>query len=107
MLNKPSKKTPTKPVLSAHHGAWHAVSVVPGRYGCDAARAQLGRRYLAVEAPRLPLKGCSGQDECSCTYRHHQDRRGPLRRKEDISGLRRRDPGGTDRRVGHCRRLND
>jgi hypothetical protein len=93
--------------LTSHSGQWHAVSVISERYCCDAARALLGRRFLAAEAPRLPLQGCTSGEACTCKYRHYEDRRGQPRRKEDISGLRRRDPGGADRRVGQCRRLKD
>jgi len=88
-------------------GRWHAVSIITDRYCCEAARGLIARRFLALEAPRLPLTGCAAPEHCGCKYRHHADRRGPPRRKEDISGLRRREPDGMDRRVGQSRRAED
>ena len=99
------QKPRTKP--TAQRGAWHAVSIATERYACEAARGLMGRRFLAAEAPRIPLPQCTAPEACTCTYRHYNDRRGPPRRKEDVSGLRRRDPGGSDRRVGQCRRVTD
>jgi hypothetical protein len=61
---------------------YHAVSIVSGSKGCDAAKAQLGRRYLSREAPRLPLADC-GNPECRCHYAHHDDRRALPRRVAD------------------------
>ena len=93
--------------IATHRGRWHAVSVISDRFCCEAVRGVIARRFLAAEAPRLPLLGCSAPQSCTCKYKHHGDRRGPPRRKEDISGLVRRDPKGAERRVGKCRRLND
>ena len=90
-----------------HAGKWHAVAIVCERYSCEAARGLISTRFLASEAPRLPLTGCTAAEWCACKYKHYSDRRGPPRRKEDISGLRRRDPRGSERRIGQCRRVAD
>jgi hypothetical protein len=90
-----------------HAGQWHAVSVAAETRCCEAARGLLGRRFLAAEAPRLPLRGCSMPEACDCKYKHHGDRRGLVRRKEDLSGLRRRDPGAQERRSLQPRRETD
>jgi hypothetical protein len=109
MWKKISKSDPQKRTvhITSHSGRWHAVAIIAERYCCEAARGLLGRRFLAAEAPRVPLPGCTAREACTCKYRHYEDRRGPPRRKEDMSGLRRRDPGGADRRVGQCRRVKD
>jgi hypothetical protein len=88
-------------------GRWHAVSIKSERYCCAAARALGAARFLASQAPRLPLTTCSAAEACSCKYKHHNDRRGMPRRKEDISGMRRRDPNGSERRVARDRRESD
>jgi hypothetical protein len=65
--------------------AYHAVSIKFGRDACAAAKASTGQRFLAREAPPLPLPGCDAH-RCECHYRHHKDRR---------SGADRRSPFGS------------
>jgi hypothetical protein len=55
---------------------WHAVSVEPGHNACRAAHAIEGVRFLAAEAPKLPLADCDAK-QCTCHYRHFDDRRDP------------------------------
>jgi hypothetical protein len=85
---------------------YHAVSIDCGRARvCRTARGLQGQRYLAGEAPRLPLAGCDSPG-CTCRYRHFDDRRMDVRRAADehraehpYSGAERRGPRG--------RRCND
>jgi hypothetical protein len=86
---------------------WHAVSVVAAPSSCEAARALPPTRYLSREAPRLPLADCTSPAYCSCSYKHHLDRRGQPRRKDDLSGLRRGMHSGTERRTVRGRREDD
>ena len=69
---------------------WHAVAVVVGAVQCPSVAKVLGKRFLAQEAPRLPLAGCSLAHRCQCVYRHFVDRRGGPRRAADrgMFGLR-------------------
>ena len=53
---------------------FHAVSIKPGAYACSAANNIAGQRFLAAEAPNLPLPGCDAA-ECECHFTHHNDRR--------------------------------
>ena len=104
----PRKDSDRRGVQASHHvGPWHAVSVTTEQFCCGAARGLLGRRYLAAEAPRLPLAECTVKDACSCKYKHHEDRRGSPRRKEDKSGLPGRNPNGIERRTVQSRRQED
>ena len=85
---------------------WHAVSVVPGPAACPAIKNLGGKRFLASEAPRLPLPDCSSAWHCKCVYRHYADRRGGARRIEERIGL----PGprvGVERREMRGRRADD
>jgi hypothetical protein len=109
MWKKRNKPDSPKPAMQTarHSGQWHAVSVTTERYCCEAARGVAGRRFLAAEAPRLPLLGCSAPESCPCKFKHHADRRGPPRRKEDISGLRRPMPDADERRRTGPRRNTD
>jgi len=65
---------------------YHAVSIKPGAYACSAANEIAGQRFLATEAPNLPLPGCDAA-ECDCHFTHHNDRRtGKDRRSPFTSG---------------------
>ena len=64
-------------------------------------------RFLSARAPRLPLAQCTMEDACPCAYRHHDDRRGPMRRKDEITGLRRNCTVAQERRVELSRRKAD
>jgi hypothetical protein len=86
---------------------WHAVSIVTGRWCCEAARGLLGSRYLSKDAPRLPLAECNSAEHCACLYKHHGDRRGVPRRKDEAMGMRRLAPVENDRRNTRGRREDD
>jgi hypothetical protein len=87
---------------------FHAVSIVPGKQCCAQVQALQGVRLLSVEAPRLPIIGCTKPELCQCRYQHHADRRAGPRR----SGLRSplsddRIMAGGDRRRAVGRRDSD
>ena len=62
---------------------FHAVAIAPGKVACEQVRALKGARLLSLEAPRLPLVGCSCATECSCRFQHYNDRRGGPRRADE------------------------
>jgi hypothetical protein len=68
---------------------WHAVTIQPKGACCEAALAIRNTRFLSAEAPRLPLAQCTTPQSCGCAYKHHDDRRGQPRRKNEGVGLRR------------------
>jgi hypothetical protein len=105
-MNKKSSHN-SKLSVSRRSTPWHAVSVVAGRWCCEAARGIVGSRYLSREAPRLPLAQCSASHACSCQYKHHIDRRGQPRRKDEAMGMRRMVPVPNDRRSARGRREDD
>lgn len=88
---------------------FHAVSIKFDADACLHAKALQGRRFLAREAPNLPLDNCDS-NKCSCRFVHHDDRR---------SGKDRRSPFGSggmgavtgrfeaERRQGGDRRRRD
>jgi hypothetical protein len=84
---------------------YHAVTIRPGRIACTHANALLDRRFLAREAPRLPLPDCD-QATCTCTFAHHGDRRYEARRAED-GDKRPRSFDGHNARLGTGRRQAD
>jgi hypothetical protein len=88
-------------------GRWHAVSVATNGECCAAASGLHKMRFLSAEAPVIPLMGCSRPDACRCFYKHHEDRRGQLRRREEITGLRAKVRVEEERRQGRDRRETD
>ena len=84
-------------------GPYHAVSIVPQRTACKAAKALVNKRFLINKAPIVPLPGCD-VDSCECMYSHYEDRREGERRVQ-------RSCGGfnahiSNRRAGRDRRKN-
>ena len=67
---------------------WSAVRLVTHGEACARAAALTTRRFLAREAPALPLKGCTRAAQCNCMYNHYADRRTGPRRDEDLTGRR-------------------
>jgi hypothetical protein len=93
---------------ASHHwisNPWHAVSVIPCRGACVAARESSRVRFLSKEAPALPLSGCPLR-VCTCRYRHHEDRRREPRRAADVVAQNRHWPG-RERREARGRRITD
>jgi hypothetical protein len=87
--------------------SWAATSVVTTKTSCEAARALKDQRFLAAEAPKLPLTACPSPESCPCTYRKHPDRRTGPRRDVESSGLRRYVDPAKDRRARRGRRQAD
>ena len=106
------KKTPPLKIkipepASLRSTPWHAVSVVTGRWGCDAAQCLRNQRFLSADAPPLPLAQCASRESCSCSYKHHRDRRGQPRRRDELLGIRRAGHVPNERRVERGRRWDD
>lgn len=70
---RPSSGAATRPPAPASD-RFHCVEVRPGLSACDAARRIGTVRFLASEAPMVPLPGCD-EPRCGCRYVHHGDRR--------------------------------
>jgi len=92
---------------------WHAVGIVFVKPGCAACVSLKNVRFLAKEAPILPLKNCANPGGCKCVYKHYGDRRtGPRRTAERWSAQNSQAAPGTravreNRRRGPGRRASD
>lgn len=62
---------------------WHAVAIVTSNPNCPVCSAHKGVRFLAREAPQLPLADCPTPKECRSVYKHFADRRVGPRRSEE------------------------
>lgn len=78
---------------------YHAIEVRSHGTPCEIAQGVKGRRFLAAEAPPLPLPGCGGAS-CECYYQHHEDRRREDRRLHSINAAYRADERREERRNG-------
>jgi hypothetical protein len=92
-----ARQTPKQP--------WHAVGVVGSTTVCPQALHIKGKRFLAAEAPPIPLPDCMSPWRCKCVYRHYADRRAGPRRIADRGMFGR--PVGTERRQQRSRRTDD
>jgi hypothetical protein len=85
---------------------FQAIAIYRGVRACDLAKKFCDHRFLAKDAPPLPLAGCSMSSTCGCRYLKYKDRRGDSRRLVDF-GSPARLLSGEDRRRKAGRRSND
>jgi hypothetical protein len=85
---------------------WSAVRIATHGDSCAKAVALRDKRFLARDAPALPLKGCTRSAACNCIYRHYSDRRaGPRREVAEIGS--RKPAAPSERRGARGRRGAD
>jgi hypothetical protein len=85
---------------------FQAISIFRGVRACEIARKFSEHRFLARDAPLLPLSGCTMRESCECRYIRHKDRRTETRRLVDF-GTAARTLGGRERRSRGGRRASD
>jgi hypothetical protein len=97
-----SKTSPNK--TTPKYSPYRAVSIRPSMVGsCEASRAMEEQRFLASEAPLLPLRDCSNPNGCRCKYKHWDDRRQDDRRSP-FRGIGEQLHAKDDKRRGRDRR---
>jgi len=97
------KKTAPPPACSAPR-PFQAISIFRGTTACVPAKRFADYRFLAKDAPQLPLPGCTMASTCQCRYLKHKDRRVEGRRFVDFSASSRTFMGQERRqRVGRRR----
>ena len=85
-LERPATRQDRRIGSMRDSGEYHAVSIKPGAYACTEANEISGQRFLAADAPEIPLPGCTSS-RCECRFVHHTDRRtGKDRRSPFTSG---------------------
>jgi hypothetical protein len=73
-----AERRPGSRVTKTPVGRFGGVEILYRADACEAARALAGQRFLAKEAPALPLAGCTAK--CSCKFAKLADRRTDDRR---------------------------
>jgi len=74
------KKTSTQTEAAPPSNRFHGVTIKFRADACPAVRMFESTRFLAKEAPRLPLENCTAP-RCHCRYEHYDDRRTEERRE--------------------------
>lgn len=64
---------------------FQAISIYRGTACCAIAKQFSEHRFLAKDAPELPLTGCTMPERCDCRYLKHKDRRTGERRLVDFT----------------------
>lgn len=95
------QKTSTPDVTPSPSNRFHGVTIHFPADACPAVRMYESTKFLAKEAPRLPLENCTAP-RCHCRYEHYDDRRTEERRESSettkFEGAQRRER--KDRRKG-------
>lgn len=68
-----------KPVVRAVSYRCVGVEALDPHAACSAVREMAGQRFLAGQAPQIPVPGCSAR-RCMCKFVHFDDRRSGDRR---------------------------
>ncbi|MDH3514788.1 MAG: hypothetical protein OEM83_07970 [Gammaproteobacteria bacterium] len=66
---------------------FHAVTIHIRADACPAVRVFASTKFLAKEAPRLPLENCTAP-VCKCRYEHYDDRRTEEDRRESADAAK-------------------
>jgi hypothetical protein len=86
IVQRPTAKPPARPSAGQPDNTkFHAVSIRVASGACAAAMGMQGERFLATEAPQLPLPGCDAAD-CQCRFIHFKDRRTIDERRDPYRG---------------------
>ena len=99
-----AKLTPA--AITPRINVYQAVSIIATATCCAAAAETRGQRFLARQAPRLPLAQCDRPKDCACRFQKYDDRRDGSRRTLYLSSLVKSYPGREKRQV-QSRRKSD
>ena len=75
-----SLQEPARPTTASRTNPYQAVGIIASSRACAAAVQVRGVRFLARQAPRLPLPDCARPGNCACRFEKHADRRAVVQR---------------------------
>ncbi|MBB6092436.1 hypothetical protein HNQ60_001314 [Povalibacter uvarum] len=88
LMSNLRKKDSQEPARTAS-SRYQAIAIFRGAVCCSIARRFSEHRFLAREAPALPLNGCTMPERCECRYLKFKDRRTDSRRLDGFSAATR------------------
>jgi hypothetical protein len=97
---------PARPSTASRTNPFQAVGILACSQACPAAAQVQGSRFLARQAPRLPLAGCDRAGRCRCRFEKYADRRSLVQRSP-YSNPGVVSYGGAERRRLRGRRAGD
>ena len=56
-------------------GKYSAITINAPDNACEKVKNLIGHRFLAKDAPLMPLQHCPRRNVCNCVYEYHSDRR--------------------------------
>jgi hypothetical protein len=89
-------------IVAAAARPFQAIAIYRGVKACAMAQRFSEHRFLARDAPSIPLAGCTMSASCECRYLKYKDRRSGERRLVDFAA---RFYSGKERRMRNGRRL--
>ena len=89
-------------IVAAAARPFQAIAIYRGVKACAMAQKFSEHRFLARDAPSIPLAGCTMSESCECRYLKYKDRRSGERRLVDFAA---RFYSGKERRTRNGRRL--
>jgi hypothetical protein len=105
LLSRLRKAPPPPPPVTSPR-PFQAISIFRGVTACTLAKRFSDHRFLAKDAPQLPLTGCTMAGTCQCRFLKHKDRRADGRRFVEF-GASQRSFLGQERRLRGGRRRTD
>ena len=84
---------------------YQSVSIAHASKCCAAVKALAGQRFLAANAPSLPLPSCTLASQCKCKFQKYDDRRDDDERR--LPGTASKWYGGSEKRRSRGRRDTD
>ncbi len=103
---QPATASSSRPAVASRTNAFQAVGVVACSQACSAVGRVRGVRFLARQAPRLPLPDCDRAARCGCRFEKYADRRTTVQRSP-YSNSAMVSFGGAERRRARGRRGDD
>ncbi len=101
-----SAAEPARPSTASRTNPYQAVSVLACPRACATAGEVQGQRFLARQAPRLPLPGCDRPAACRCRFEKFTDRR-TVQQRSPYNSLHGLGYGGAEKRRNRGRRGSD
>jgi hypothetical protein len=101
-----AKAPPAPPRAPVKVRPFQAVAVFRGIPSCEQAKRYADQRFLAKDAPSLPLSACTMPHQCTCKFLKFADRRESQRRLMEV-GIGAQLYSGKERRRLRGRRRED